>query len=75
MYQNHKNENLNNTQQSKVLKVKNSPFELEKDLKPINISVGDMNKLEKRTNKEENVCKTTLDTIGMIGQLTIFLGF
>ena len=35
-------------------KVKNSPLEFEKDFKPINISVDDMNKLEKkRTNNKD----------------------
>ena len=47
--QKYKHKHLSNT---RVLKVKNITLELENDFKPINISVNDTNKFEKRSNKE-----------------------
>ena len=46
---------------SRVLKVKNSNFELENDFKTINTSTNDIgNFFKKRTNKEESVYKKHL---------------
>ena len=53
-HQKHKNKQSNNTW---VLKVKNSPSEFEKDFKPINISTNDVDKFgNENTSKEENIC-------------------
>ena len=49
-----KNKPLNNT---RVLKVNNSTLELERDFKPINISINDMGKFGK---KKENIYKKLL---------------
>ena len=35
--------------------LKNTTLELENNLKSINISINDMGKFEKRTNKEKNI--------------------
>ena len=52
-HQKYKNKQSNNT---RVLKVRNSPLELEKDFEPINISINDMDKFKKKkTNKEKNI--------------------
>ena len=50
----YRNKQLNN---ARVLKVKNNPLELEKDFKPINISINDIDKFEKKelTKKETSV--------------------
>ena len=37
--------------------LKNTTLELENNLKSINISINDMGKFEKRTNKEKNIYK------------------
>ena len=55
--QKYKHKHLSNT---RVLKVKNITLELENDFKPINISVNDTNKFEKRSNKEWNIYKKQL---------------
>ena len=44
-HQKYKNKQLNNT---RLLKVKNSTLKLENDFKPINISINDMDKFEKK---------------------------
>ena len=44
-HQKYKNKQSNNT---RVLKVRNSPLELEKDFEPINISANDMDKFKKK---------------------------
>ena len=63
-YEEHKNKQLSNT---RVLKVKSSPLEMEKSFKMINISIIDMDKFEKRrTVKEWNICIKILATIGTI---------
>ena len=50
-HQKYKNKQLNNT---RVLKVKNSSLELERDFKLVNISINDMDKLKKqKTSKEK----------------------
>ena len=46
-HQKYKNKQSNNT---RVLKVRNSPLELEKDFEPINISINDMDKFKKKKN-------------------------
>ena len=53
-------------QKYKVLKIKNNIVELENDFNSINISMNNMDKFEKRTNKEQNITKT-IGTIGVIG--------
>ena len=40
----------------RILRVKNSPLEFEKEVKAINISIDDVDKFEQKNNKEENVC-------------------
>ena len=56
-HQKYENKQLNNTQ---VLKVKNSPLELENVFKPTNISLKDMNKLlKKELAKERTFTKNT----------------
>ena len=46
---------------SRILMVRNSPFELGKYFKPINISINNMDKFEeKEINKEANLCKKHL---------------
>ena len=47
-------------QKSKNKPLKNSTLELENNFKPINISINDMDKFEKKTNKEESICKKHL---------------
>ena len=44
-------------QKYKVLKIKNKIVELENDFNSINISMNNMDKFEKRTNKEQNIYK------------------
>ena len=44
-------------QKYKVLKIKNNIVELENDFNSINISMNNMDKFEKRTNKEQNIYK------------------
>ena len=53
-HQKYKNKQFNNT---RVLKVKNSPLELEKDFKPIicKRKKKTKKKKKKKTNKEENI--------------------
>ena len=55
--QKYKHKHLSNT---RVLKVKNITLELENDFKPIDISVNNTNKFEKRSNKECNIYKKQL---------------
>ena len=61
---------MNNAQKNRILKVKGSPLELEKDFKPTKVSIDNMEKFEeiwrKRANKEENVYKKTLGIISTI---------
>ena len=50
-HQNCKNEHtemkyFNNTSKKRILKVKNSPLELQKGFKPISITIADMDKFE-----------------------------
>ena len=61
-HQKYKNKQLNNT---RVLKVKKSTLELENDFKPINKSINDIGKFEKKNN-EENIYRKTL---GMLVRL------
>ena len=42
------------TQKNRVLKVKNSPFELEKGFKPINLSIDNMDKFEENELTKNN---------------------
>ena len=42
------NQTLNNTRKNIDLKAKNSSLELEKDFKPINISIDDINKFQEK---------------------------
>ena len=41
-------------------------LKLEEDFKPITDSIDDIYKLKKNKNKQDNVCKTVLGTIGMM---------
>ena len=51
---------------NRVLKIKNSPLEFEKDFKPINISIDNMDKFEGKKIKKKRRFAKTLGTIGMI---------
>ena len=60
MHQKYKNKQLTNTQKSRILKIKNSPLELVKCFKPINISINDMNKIEEKVlTKKRTLAKNT----------------
>ena len=59
-HQNHKNKQLNNALQNKILKVKISRLELSKNFKPINVSIDDMDRLEERKiTKKKTFAKKT----------------
>ena len=60
-HQNHKNKQLNNALQNKILKVKISRLELSKNFKPINVSIDDMDRLEeKKITKKKTFAKKNL---------------
>ena len=59
-----KNKPLNNT---RVLTVNNSTLELERDFKPINISINDMGKFGKK--KELQTREHLQKTVAMIGTI------
>ena len=69
-HQKYKKEQLNNTQ---VLKVKNNSLELEKDFKPINISINDMGKFKKKNQQRREYLRKTCGMLGTSCYLTIFL--
>ena len=63
-HQAYENKLLNNTQ---VLTIKNSTLESENDFKPINISINDTDKLEKKNLQRTEHLQKTLSRSGTIG--------
>ena len=72
-HQYYKNKQSNNKYKKQNLKVKNSPLELERYFKPVIVSTDDVDKFEEKKSKRSEQLQKKLDTIGIIGQSTLFL--
>ena len=66
-HQKYQNKQSNSTRKYRVLKVKNSPFKLKKDFKPVNVSIDDMDKFEEKELIKKKRFAKKLGTIATIG--------